>query len=157
TDQLKVVFVDEYQDTNLLQEELYFELAAACSGALVVVGDDDQSLYRFRGATVDLFRDFPTRYEARFGKKPRTVFLTHNYRSTQSIVAFVNGYATLDRAYQAVRVASKPALSHRPKAPAGQAVLGMFRDTLDDLAQDLARLVHSVFRGNGYAVPDGTL
>src|SRR4029079_2706743 len=86
TDELRVVLVDEYQDTNLLQEQLYFELAAACSGALNVVGDDDQSLYRFRGATVDLFRDFPTRYQARFGKKPTTIFLTNNYRSTQNIV-----------------------------------------------------------------------
>ena len=139
TDELKVVLVDEYQDTNLMQEQLYFELAAACSGALVVVGDDDQSLYRFRGATVDLFRDFPARYQQRFQKTPTTVFLTNNYRSTKNIVSFVNGYATLDAGYQAVRVASKPALAHGPKAPTGLPVLGMFRDTVEDLAADLAQ------------------
>lgn len=54
TDELKVVLVDEYQDTNLLQERLPLQLARRCSGALTVVGDDDQSMYRFRGATVDL-------------------------------------------------------------------------------------------------------
>jgi DNA helicase II / ATP-dependent DNA helicase PcrA len=157
TDELQVVLVDEYQDTNLMQEQLYFELAAACSGALVVVGDDDQSLYRFRGATVDLFRDFPARYQQRFQKTPTTVFLTNNYRSTKSIVSFVNGYATLDAGYQAVRVASKPALAHGPTAPMGLPVLGMFRDTVEELAEDLARLVHAVFRGPGYAVPGGTV
>jgi DNA helicase-2/ATP-dependent DNA helicase PcrA len=157
TDELKVVLVDEYQDTNLMQEQLYFELAAACSGALVVVGDDDQSLYRFRGATVDLFRDFPARYHQRFQKTPTTVFLTNNYRSTKSIVSFINGYATLDAAYQAVRVAAKPALAHGPQAPTGLPVLGMFRDTVEELAEDLARLVHSVFRVSGYAVAGGTI
>lgn len=157
TDELKVVLVDEYQDTNLLQEQLYFELAAACSGALTVVGDDDQSLYRFRGATVDLFRDFPTEYQKRFGKSPSTVFLSNNYRSTGNVVSFVNAYATLDAGYQAVRVASKPALSHRPQVPAGLPVLGMFRETVEDLAAALARVLHSVFRGNGYAVPGGTI
>jgi DNA helicase-2/ATP-dependent DNA helicase PcrA len=157
TDELKVVLVDEYQDTNLMQEQLYFELAAACSGALVVVGDDDQSLYRFRGATVDLFRTFPSRYQQRFKKAPTTVFLTNNYRSTKNIVSFVNGYATLDAGYQGVRVASKPALAHGPKAPTGLPVLGMFRDTVEELAEDLAGLIHSVFRGRGYAVPGGTI
>jgi DNA helicase-2/ATP-dependent DNA helicase PcrA len=157
TDELKVVLVDEYQDTNLLQEQLYFELAAKCGGALTVVGDDDQSLYRFRGATVDLFRDFPQRYKARFGGAPTTVFLTNNYRSTKNIVSFVNGYATLDAGYQAVRVASKPALAHGPQAPTGLPVLGMFRDTVEELAEDLARLVHSVFRGGGYTVAGGTI
>ena len=157
TDELKVVLVDEYQDTNLMQEHLYFELAVACSGALVVVGDDDQSLYRFRGATVDLFRDFPKRYKQRFGKTPTTVFLTNNYRSTRGIVSFVNGYATLDAGYQAVRVASKPALAHGPKAPAGLPVLGMFRDAVDELARDLAHLIHATFRRTGYPVPGGTL
>jgi DNA helicase-2/ATP-dependent DNA helicase PcrA len=157
TDELEVVLVDEYQDTNLMQEQLYFELADACSGALVVVGDDDQSLYRFRGATVDLFRDFPTRYQQRFGQLPNTVFLTNNYRSTRNVVSFVNGYATLDAPYQAVRVPGKPVLAHGPNAPSGLPVLGMFRDTIDELARDLAGLIHAVFVGNGYTVPGGTI
>ena len=157
TDELKVVLVDEYQDTNLLQEQLYFELAAACGGALTVVGDDDQSMYRFRGATVDLFRDFPARYQQRFGRAPATVFLTNNYRSTKSIVSFVNAYASLDAGYQAVRVASKPPLAHAPGAPQGLAVLGMFRDTVEKLAEDLANLIHCAFRGAGYSAPGGTL
>lgn len=157
TDELKVILVDEYQDTNLLQEQLYFELAAACGGALVVVGDDDQSLYRFRGATVDLFRDFPTRYQQRFNKTPTTVFLTNNYRSTRNIVAFVNCYATLDAQYQSVRVASKPLLAHAPNAPKGLPILGMFRETVEELAADLGRLIHQAFRGNGYPVPGGSI
>jgi DNA helicase-2/ATP-dependent DNA helicase PcrA len=157
TDDLEVVLVDEYQDTNLMQEQLYFELAAACSGAINVVGDDDQSLYRFRGATVDLFRDFPARYQRRFKKTPTTVFLTNNYRSTKNIVSFVNGYATLDAGYQAVRVASKPALAHGPLAQAGLPVLGMFRGTIEELAEDLAGVIHSAFRGLGYAVPGGVI
>jgi DNA helicase-2/ATP-dependent DNA helicase PcrA len=153
TDQLRVILVDEYQDTNLLQEQLYFELAAACSGALVVVGDDDQSLYRFRGATVDLFRDFPSRYQSRFGTLPTTVFLSNNYRSSQPIVAFSNAYATLDSTYQAVRVSGKPVLAHGPNAPTGPPVLAMFRATAPELARDLGLLVHSVFRGGGLALP----
>lgn len=156
TDDLQVVLVDEYQDTNLMQEQLYFELAAACSGALTVVGDDDQSLYRFRGATVDLFRDFPARYQSRFATSPTTVFLTNNYRSTTNIISFVNGYATLDAGYQAVRVAGKPVLTPGPQG-AGLPVFGMFRDTIDELAQDLAQLVHKTFRGTGYSVPGGIL
>lgn len=156
TDELEVVLVDEYQDTNLLQEQLYFELAAACGGALTVVGDDDQSLYRFRGATVDLFRDFPARYQKRFGKAALPpVFLTNNYRSSRKIISFVNGYATLDASYQAVRVAGKPALSWPPPAVTGLPILGMFRPTIVDLARDLAALVHAVFRGQGYSVPGG--
>ncbi len=71
TKELKVILVDEYQDTNLLQESLYFELAKRCNGAICVVGDDDQSMYRFRGATVDLFRDFEARYLSEVGKNPR--------------------------------------------------------------------------------------
>lgn len=58
---VRALLVDEYQDTNLLQEQIYLELARACGGALTVVGDDDQSLYRFRGATVELFSNFPDR------------------------------------------------------------------------------------------------
>jgi DNA helicase-2/ATP-dependent DNA helicase PcrA len=157
TKELKVILVDEYQDTNLLQEQLYLELAGACRGAITVVGDDDQSLYRFRGATVDLFRDFPSRYKQRFRKLPTTFFLTNNYRSTKTIVSFVNAYVTLDAGYQAVRVASKPHLTHAPNASQGLPVLGMFRATVEELSEDLAALIHRVFRGAGYPVPGGTL
>lgn len=155
TNDLQVVLVDEYQDTNLLQEQLYFELAQACSGALTVVGDDDQSLYRFRGATVALFRDFAARYQGRFGATPTTIFLSNNYRSTRAVVQLVNSYATLDAGYQAVRVAGKPPLAHAPSAPQGTPILGMFRQDIGDLARDLARFINNVFRGSGVAAPGG--
>ena len=156
-DQLQVVLVDEYQDSNLMQECIYFELAKACGGALTVVGDDDQSLYRFRGATVELFSEFASRYGAVFGRQPTTIFLKTNYRSTQRIIEFVNDYATLDRSYQVVRVQNKPRLAHGPTAAAGVPVLGMFRPDLETLARDLADFLRQVFRGSGYALPDGTL
>ena len=152
TRDVRVVLVDEYQDTNLLQEQLYFELAAACDGALTVVGDDDQSLFRFRGATVDLFRDFPERYEARFGFRPKPVFLTWNYRSSEAIIRFVNNYATLDTEYQTVRVAGKPRLRPGPNASEGIPVLGLFRPTPAEIAADLAIFVGQVFRGRGAKV-----
>ncbi|MCW1886723.1 DEAD/DEAH box helicase [Luteolibacter flavescens] len=158
TDELQVVLVDEYQDTNLLQESLYFELAKRCDGALTVVGDDDQSLYRFRGATVDLFSNFASRYQSvgGFAKVPTPVFLNANYRSTSTIIGFVNDYARLDREYQAVRVAGKPKLKN-PKAGEEEdfPILGMFRRTLDELAEDLASFIHKVTRGGGYKLPDG--
>lgn len=150
TDEIEVMLVDEYQDTNLLQEAVYFEMAKSCNGALTVVGDDDQSLYRFRGATVELFSDFAGRYEGAFGREPKTVFLTTNYRSTRNVVSFVNEYATLDAAYREVRVAEKPELSHGPTAEAGTPVLGMFREDQDTLARDLANFIHEVFKGKGY-------
>jgi DNA helicase-2/ATP-dependent DNA helicase PcrA len=153
--EVDVLIVDEYQDTNLLQEQMYFAIAAGCGGALTVVGDDDQSLYRFRGASVELFADFADRYETRFGRKPKTVFLKTNYRSTKTLVRFVNGYATLDAGYQRVRVASKPKLDHRPNAEDGLPVLAMFRQDRPTLAHDLADFIHSVFRRSGYRLPNG--
>ena len=155
-EQLQVVLVDEYQDTNLLQEGIYFELARACNGAITVVGDDDQSLYRFRGATVELFSAFAERFEAQFGRSPKTVFLNKNYRSTQGIIQLVNDYATLDRGYQVVRVKDKPILLPGPTAKEGVQVLGMFRENVELLAQDLGGFIHQVFRGDGYGLPDGS-
>ena len=154
--QIQVVLVDEYQDTNLLQEGIYFELAKACNGALTVVGDDDQSLYRFRGATVELFSDFRVRYDQVSKCKPTTVFLKTNYRSTQLIIKFVNDYATLDPSYQEVRAKSKPALLSGPTATKGIPVLAMFRNDVKTLARDLADFIHQIFRGNGYTLSDGT-
>lgn len=148
------LIVDEYQDTNLLQEQLYFAIAEASGGALTVVGDDDQSLYRFRGATVELFSDFAKRYEDRFVRVPLTVFLKTNYRSTSQIVDFVSNYAILDKPYQAVRVKKKPTLAPGREA-IGLPVLALFRADLDTLASDLAAFVHGIFRGGGVTLPNG--
>ena len=155
--QFDAVLVDEYQDTNLLQESLYFELCQVNGGALSVVGDDDQSLYRFRGATVELFANFAARYEAVFGREPQTQFLSTNYRSTPEIVRFVNNFATLDAEYQTVRVAGKPSLVIGAPSDTQVPVLGMFRKYNTELARDLAHFIAAIFRGNGYALPSGTM
>ncbi|MDZ7579862.1 MAG: UvrD-helicase domain-containing protein [Deltaproteobacteria bacterium] len=61
TKDIRYVLVDEYQDTNTVQEQLLLKLTEH-SGNLCVVGDEDQSLYRFRGATVRNILEFPTRF-----------------------------------------------------------------------------------------------
>jgi DNA helicase II / ATP-dependent DNA helicase PcrA len=80
TSRIKYVLVDEYQDTNFIQEQILFKLSSA-TGNLCVVGDEDQSLYRFRGATVRNILEFPTRVA-----DCATVKLTTNYRSHRAIV-----------------------------------------------------------------------
>lgn len=88
----KHIIVDEYQDTNFIQEQFYFELAKA-NGNICVVGDDDQALYRFRGATVENFVQFPERVKYYLGgKATKTIPLTKNYRSLKEIVAFYNNF-----------------------------------------------------------------
>ena len=85
------VIVDEYQDTNPIQEKIYFRLASG-SGNLCVVGDDDQSLYRFRGATTDNFVEFKARCRSHLGRTPRTIKLVKNYRSRPAIVRYYNRF-----------------------------------------------------------------
>jgi len=95
---IKAVLVDEYQDTNPLDEKIYFALARR-SKNLTVVGDDYQSLYRFRGAVVECFIDFESRCEKELGVKPEKVELLENYRSDKSIVAFINYFMKKHRSY----------------------------------------------------------
>ena len=76
----RYVLVDEYQDTNYIQEQLLLKLVGS-SRNLCVVGDEDQSLYRFRGATVRNILEFPQRLT-----DCATVKLTTNYRSHRAVV-----------------------------------------------------------------------
>jgi DNA helicase-2/ATP-dependent DNA helicase PcrA len=78
---VRYVMVDEYQDTNYVQEQVLSRLASG-TGNICVVGDEDQSLYRFRGATVRNLLEFPGRF-----KDCRTVKLTTNYRSHAEIIS----------------------------------------------------------------------
>lgn len=80
------VLVDEYQDTNALQASVLLGLKPQGSG-LTVVGDDAQSIYAFRSATVRNILDFPKH----FTPPAETVTLEQNYRSTQPILSACNG------------------------------------------------------------------
>ncbi|MGA7490255.1 MAG: ATP-dependent helicase [Xanthobacteraceae bacterium] len=79
------VLVDEYQDTNRLQASILLALKPNGTG-LTVVGDDAQSIYSFRAATVRNILDFP----GHFSPRAEIVMLERNYRSTQSILAAAN-------------------------------------------------------------------
>lgn len=84
------VLVDEYQDTNRLQSAILLALKPDGAG-LTVVGDDAQSIYSFRAATVRNILDFP----AQFSPPARIVTLDRNYRSTQPILEAANGVIAL--------------------------------------------------------------
>lgn len=79
------VIIDEFQDTNRIQEQLFFRLALGNKN-LCVVGDDDQALYRFRGATVENFVQFPKRCEIYMQQSAKEIKLNINYRSQNQIV-----------------------------------------------------------------------
>ena len=85
------VIVDEYQDTNTVQERIFFRLASGRKN-ICVVGDDDQALYRFRGATVENFVQFPQRCQAFLATSPRSIPLITNYRSRKHIVDFYSDF-----------------------------------------------------------------
>jgi len=92
-EKIKYIMVDEYQDTNYIQEQIVFLLGKKHNN-ICVVGDDDQGLYRFRGATIRNILEFPTKFSK---DKCRIVALTENYRSDSDIVDFYNKWmATTD-------------------------------------------------------------
>jgi DNA helicase-2/ATP-dependent DNA helicase PcrA len=92
---IKWVLVDEYQDTNPMQEAIYFTLAATSPHNLVVVGDDDQAMYRFRGGSVECMVSFDSACQSYLGVVAASVArypLVANFRSHPQIVAFFNEF-----------------------------------------------------------------
>jgi DNA helicase-2/ATP-dependent DNA helicase PcrA len=100
------ILVDEYQDTNRLQAAILLALAPDGAG-LTVVGDDAQSIYAFRAATVRNILDFPDQ----FSPRAAVISLEHNYRSTQPILDAAN--AVIARAREGF---SKTLTSSKPSA-----------------------------------------
>ncbi|MDQ0136259.1 DNA helicase-2/ATP-dependent DNA helicase PcrA [Neorhizobium galegae] len=86
------VLVDEYQDTNRLQSSILMAMKPGGIG-LTVVGDDAQSIYSFRAATIRNILDFPNTFDP----PANIVTLDRNYRSTNTILAAANGVIDLAR------------------------------------------------------------
>lgn len=84
--QITHIMIDEYQDTNYIQEQFVFLLAGDRQN-ICVVGDDDQGLYRFRGATIRNILEFPQKFK---DGECRIIPLVVNYRSNSDIVDFYN-------------------------------------------------------------------
>jgi DNA helicase-2/ATP-dependent DNA helicase PcrA len=102
------VLVDEYQDTNKLQSEILLALKPTGQG-VTVVGDDAQSIYSFRGATVRNILDFPHQ----FAQPARVVTLERNYRSTQPILDASNAVISAARERHAKNLFTDKASSQR--------------------------------------------
>lgn len=117
------ILVDEYQDTNRLQASILMSLAPGGRG-LTVVGDDAQSIYSFRAATIRNILDFPKE----FSPRPADVItLDRNYRSTQPILAAANGVIELARERYTKNLWTDRASEQRP-------VLATVKDEIDQAA-----------------------
>ncbi len=131
------ILVDEYQDTNHAQYMLIRELTGSSGGALppgelVVVGDADQSIYAFRGATIRNIEEFERDYP-----DARTIMLEQNYRSTQTILSTANAVISRNTGRRDKRLWSE--------AGDGEKVVGYVADNEHDeaafVAGEIDRLV----------------
>ena len=106
---IRHLLVDEYQDTTHIQERILLRLARA-HGNLCVVGDDDQGIYRFRGASVRNLLEFPEHF-----LDCRTVELITNYRSIPGIVATANVFMAAETG--PTPTAARPSGIPKPSGP----------------------------------------
>uniref|UniRef100_A0A831TET7 DNA 3'-5' helicase n=1 Tax=Thermorudis peleae TaxID=1382356 RepID=A0A831TET7_9BACT len=128
----RYLIVDEHQDTNPIQDRI-LGLVAAPEYNLCVVGDDDQSIYRFRGATVRNFLDVPATYP-----NTRTIVLSRNFRSTAPIVELTGRLI----AHNPVRY-RKALVAHRGTGPE---ILLLTAEDVDDEGERLADLIDDLRR-----------
>jgi DNA helicase-2/ATP-dependent DNA helicase PcrA len=136
----KHVLVDEYQDTNHAQYVLIKELVGD-TGELCVVGDADQSIYAFRGATIRNIMEFERDYP-----DARTILLEQNYRSTQTILSAAN--AVIDR-----NTERKPKRLWSEEG-AGEQIVGYVADTEHAEADWVAREVDRLCKHDGFRPAD---
>ena len=142
----RFVLVDEFQDTNVVQAELAY-LVAGEGGNLTVVGDDDQSIYAFRAASLSNILEFEQRQPT-----AQRVVLTQNYRSTQTI---------LDAAYRLIRhndperLEAKGGFDKQLQAEAGLGpeIALWHNPTIEDEADRAAELIKAS-HGEGVAYQD---
>ena len=120
------VLVDEYQDTNPIQDEI-FRLIAEPHKRIYVVGDEDQSIYGFRGASINNFRRFPKRYE-----NTKIVKLETNFRSTKDIVDVSNFFIQKQRTIDKVV---------KPNRSEGNGITLIYANKVADEAKESVQLI----------------
>ena len=146
---LRFILVDEYQDTNPIQESIYFILAMACAGNITVVGDDDQALYRFRGGTVECLVRFRKRCEAILNQSVQTRQLAVNYRSVKEISDWCSRILTNQpaMALKGARVAGKkPMESDRGPAEGYIPLRRIEGDRYKDVGEEVAAIVGALIQ-----------
>ena len=136
------ILVDEFQDTNYAQNEMAI-LLAGNNQNITVVGDDDQSIYRWRGAALANMMQFRSHFP-----KAEVIALTKNYRSTQTI---------LDGAYQLIqynnpdRLEIKEGINKRLEAfrtDIGEPVEFMYTNRVEDEAEEVAKIIKDEVKKN---------
>lgn len=151
--------VDEYQDTNPIQEAIYLRLAGKSRHNLTVVGDDDQALYRFRGGTVECMVTFAEACQRAWGisaNSVRRIALMNNYRSHPGIVRWCDKYI------RSFSLMNQPG-ARSPAKPSLEAASGITGDypsvalisgrTYADVTTQFADMVENLI-GNGIAKPE---
>lgn len=146
--QFKYILVDEFQDTNFAQNELV-KLLVGKTGNITVVADDDQSIYRFRGAAVSNVIQFRKSFP-----KTKVITLTKNYRSTQEI---------LDRSYDLIQHNNPDRLEIVEKidkklvsqvARDGEEITFIHADRVENEADLIAKKISELSREDKYSFKD---
>ena len=141
--QFKYVIVDEYQDTSYAQYVLTYLLAGGYHN-ICVVGDDDQSIYRFRGATIENIMRFKERYEDE-GLTVIQLELAENYRSMQNILNAANSVIKNNK----TRLADKTLRSYKGE-DGDRVVLFTALNELDEAQFIVDEINENVAKGMSY-------
>jgi DNA helicase-2/ATP-dependent DNA helicase PcrA len=148
-EQFKYILVDEFQDTNYAQNELAILLAGSAKN-ITVVGDDDQSIYRWRGAALANMLQFRSHFP-----NAKIITLTQNYRSTQII---------LDSAYKLIqynnpdRLEVKEAIDKRlvsAREIKGSGIEFIYTTRVEDEAEEVAKQIRAVVSAKGGSASGG--
>lgn len=132
--QFQYVMIDEYQDTNQAQFEIIHQLAAGHQ-RVCVVGDDDQAIYSFRGATLRNILEFEADYSS-----VRSIRLEQNYRSTGSILALANAVIVHNRRRHSKELWSELPIGDKPR-------LLTFENETDEADKVIREVVMQVANG----------
>lgn len=157
TTNIKALLIDEYQDTNSLQETIYFSIITATGATTTIVGDDDQSLYRFRGGSVELFTDFAKRCQHTIGFPVERIDIVANYRSTPEIVDFYNSHIVGDPGFAQARINPPKPRVTATRASNGIGVLGMLRPNANSLAESITDFLTKLVKCRQYQVGAHTI